>query len=218
MTYPVFWSFRRCPYAMRARLALRRANVTVELREIALRDKPDAFLQASKSGTVPVLVTKDSIIDESLDIMLWACNVSGDRDGWYHDYYHSDRIRGLINTLDTEFKTNLDRYKYATRYHQDKAAATELAIASRQKGADFIWQLNDMLGQNDWLAGNRAGLIDMASLPFIRQFRIADQNWFDAQQWSEVSRWLSHFLDSDLFASVMKKYPLWKEENSKETL
>jgi len=209
--YPVLWSFRRCPYAMRARLSLKLSTITVELREILLRDKPDAFLQASSKGTVPVLVTDDAIIDESLDVMLWACQMSGDKYGWYHDYHNIAEIRRFIEQLDGEFKANLDQYKYASRYQHDKASAEELAAHSRQKGAEFIWGLNERLANQRWLGGNHAGLIDIASLPFIRQFRIADQRWFDEQQWSEVARWLSHFLQSELFASVMNKYPAWKE-------
>jgi len=218
MSYPVLWSFRRCPYAMRARLSLKLSAVEVELREILLRDKPAPFIQASAKGTVPVLQTEGRVIDESLDIMLWACEVSGDRHGWHHEYHNSAYLRSFINALDSEFKPHLDRYKYATRYEKDAEKAETLALASRQQGEEFIWQLDKTLETQSWLAGNQAGLMDIASLPFIRQFRIADQSWFDARPWHGVARWLSDFLESELFASVMKKYPPWQEGDRMEIL
>ena len=105
MSYPVLWSFRRCPYAMRARLSLKLSAIEVELREILLRDKPDAFLQASSKATVPVLEADGRVIDESLDLMRWACQRSGDRHGWHHDYHHSPELQDFIRRLDGEFKT-----------------------------------------------------------------------------------------------------------------
>ena len=218
MSYPVLWSFRRCPYAMRARLSLKLSAIEVELREILLRDKPDAFLQASSKATVPVLEADGRVIDESLDIMLWACKRSGDRHGWHHDYHHSPELQDFIRRLDGEFKTHLDRYKYATRYTESSEEADRLSRDSRQQGEIFIWELDKRLRQQRWLGGDRAGLMDIASLPFIRQFRIADQSWFDAQPWQEVTRWLSEFLESELFASVMKKYPPWQEGEITEIL
>ena len=120
MTYqtkPIFWSFRRCPYAMRARLAVKSSGIKVDLREILLRDKPEEFLLASQKGTVPVLEVGDGqVIDESLDVMFWALSQS-DPEGWL-DIYHRDKaaVEEHLSSLDTKFKFHLDRYKYATRY------------------------------------------------------------------------------------------------------
>lgn len=198
---PIFWTFRRCPYAMRARLALQSAGVQVELREILLKDKPPAFLAASPSATVPALRNKDGVIDESLDIMIWALEQSDPehllnmpKDSW-----------DLIATNDGPFKAALDHTKYAVRY-PDLDATVE-----RGKAAAFVSGLNERLGGQAWLFGDRPSLADFAILPFARQFANTDRAWFDGQDWPDVIGWLNRFTESDRFAGIMKKYPPWSD-------
>ena len=202
----ILWSFRRCPYAMRARLAIKASGFSVRLREIVLRDKPAPFLAASAKGTVPVLVLPEGrVIDESLDVMFHVLGVN-DPQGWL-DIYHTDTsfVEAELDALDHQFKHHLDRYKYATRY--DDVDETE----HRTKGAAFLAKWNDRLQNQAALSGDRMGLLDFATLPFIRQFRIADPTWFDAQDWPHLQAHLHQFLESSLFLSVMEKYKPWAE-------
>lgn len=198
MTKPVLWTFRRCPYAIRARLAIRCSGVQVELREIVLRDKPDAFLAASPSATVPCLVAPDGVIDESLDIMRWALG-RNDPDGWLD---MPPEGADWIARCDGPFKHALDRVKYASRFPADDPAQ-HLAVACA-----FFNELEAQL--DGWLFA-RPVLADMAILPFVRQFAHIDKPWFDAQPWPRVHDWLARFLDSDGFAAVMPKFPRWQD-------
>lgn len=197
---PVLWSFRRCPYAMRARLAVHAAGQPVELREIVLRNKPEAFLAASASATVPCLEDADGVIDESRDIMVWALQ-RNDPNRWLD---MPEEAQALIDTADGPFKDALDRTKYATRY-PDCDASEE-----RAKAAEFILQLNNQLADG-WLFDGRCTMADMAILPFVRQFAFTDKAWFDAQDWPAVSDWLERFLVSERFLAIMPKYPAWAE-------
>ena len=158
--WPIFWSFRRCPYAMRARLALKSAGITVALREIVLRDKPDAFLAASKSATVPVLELRDGrVIEESLDIMFWALQEAGDPAGWLSGWSLRKReTQAFLDELDGEFKTDLDRYKYASRYSADAQSALELANTHRASGCNFLNKIDMRLSKKPFLNGHSAGL------------------------------------------------------------
>jgi len=201
---PVLWSFRRCPYAMRARLAIAASGQQVVLREILLRDKPPAFIAASPKATVPVLQLPDgTVIDESRDIMIWALTRS-DPDAWLA-VWQRDQEAALrfLDHLDGPFKAHLDRYKYASRY--DKSAA----VMHRDSGAAFLGDLDRSLSGQAALSGAAMGVLDFASLPFVRQFRIADPQWFDAQPWPYLHRWLSAFLTSPRFARIMHKYAPW---------
>ena len=194
---PVLYSFRRCPYAIRARLALAVAGQSVSLREVVLRDKPQAFLDASPSATVPCLVGEEVAIDESLDIMIWALRgndpenwLDMPKDGW-----------DWIARADGPFKDALDRVKYATRYPDiDPAHQQEIAVA-------FLTDLNATI--SEWIF-ERPTLADYAILPFVRQFAFVDKDWFDAQPWGHVHAWLDRFLRSDRFLAVMDKYPQWQ--------
>ena len=208
MTTPILWSFRRCPYAMRARLALKSSGTAVRLREIILRDKPDEFLAASAKGTVPVLVMDDGVVlDESRDIMFWALS-RHDPEGWLDVVADDpDRCKEFLNRLDGPFKTHLDRYKYASRYDD----AADDAIMHRDEGVKFLDEINTTLSQKAALSGQKTGMLDYAALPFIRQFRIADPAWFDAQDWPHLHDWLQAFLQSDRFAAIMEKYTPWLE-------
>lgn len=204
---PVLYSFRRCPYAMRARIALMLTGQRVRLRELILRDKPEEMLEASPKGTVPVLILPDgTVIDESLAVMEWASSQSPDELASL-----TDEMRALIAGNDGSFKHHLDRYKYATRY--EDADEEEHRVA----GAQFLSGLNERLSAGGQLFGSEPGFADYAIFPFVRQFRIPDKEWFDAQDWPALHVWLGGHMESDLFASVMKKYPLWKE-TGEETL
>lgn len=200
MARPILWTFRRCPYAMRARLAIASAGVAVELREILLRDKPEGFLAASPKGTVPVVVEGDRVIEESLDVMLWALN-QNDPEHWLD-------MPGLgfdlIEEADGPFKQALDRTKYAVRYPDVEIEA------ERHKAGRFLVKLNAMLDGKPWLFGEAPRLADMAILPFVRQFAHTDLDWFTTQPWTDVARWLEVFKSSDRFRSIMTKYPQWQ--------
>lgn len=204
---PVLWSFRRCPYAMRARLAIASSGQTVALREVVLRDKPPAFLAASPSATVPCLETDAGAIDESLDIMLWALG-QGDPQGWLD---MPEAGRGLIDTCDGPFKQALDLYKYASR-HPDSEP-----IAHRTQATEFLRDLDARLGASDYLLGDRATLADMAILPFVRQFAHTDLDWFAAQPWPDLLSWLNQFKASGPFGAIMHKYPQWRDGDALAT-
>ncbi len=208
---PILWSFRRCPYAMRARLAIKISGVAVHLREIILRDKPDAFISDSPSATVPALKLCDSsVIDESIDIMYWAL-AQNDPDGWCAPLSRSpEEAKAFLSNLDGGFKASLDRYKYANRFGGNIQDGEEQALAHRQKGAVFLQDIDDRLRHAPHLSGDRGGFLDFAALPFIRQFRNTDADWFDAQDWPHLHPWLGHFMTSPLFASIMEKYQPWQ--------
>lgn len=195
---PILYSFRRCPYAVRARLALASAEIEVELREIVLRDKPAAFLDASPSATVPCLVTQEQTIDESLDVMKWAL-AKNDPETWLS---MPDDGWAWIARNDGPFKQALDRTKYETRYPD--ADPTE----QRARAAAFLTDLDAQI--NTWIF-DRPTIADYAILPFVRQFAFIDKPWFDQQPWPHLHQWLANFLASDRFDSVMDKYPQWHE-------
>ncbi|MFY0693258.1 MAG: glutathione S-transferase [Paracoccaceae bacterium] len=198
--YPVLYSFRRCPYAMRARMGLRSAGITCELREIVLRDKAPQFLEASHKGTVPVLVTEEGVLEESLDILLWAL----ERNDPENLLDTPPEGMALISESDGPFKTALDRYKYHTRHDSDPEK-------ERERASEFVRKLETKLAKNAFLYGDSARLADLAIAPFIRQFANTDRTWFDAQAWPNTLRWLNDFQNSDRFAEIMTKYPKWEE-------
>ncbi len=207
---PVLYSFRRCPYAMRARLALACSGQSYELREIVLRDKPAELLAASPKATVPVLVLADGrVIDESLEIMRWALQQS-DLAQWLGTGQMPDDMRALVALNDSAFKRALDRYKYPGRYPQESGAdAAGFAMAQRDLGASWLAQLEPRLAQG-WLFGKAASLADMAILPFVRQFAHTDAAWFAAQPWPRLQAWLAAFEASALYTGVMGKHPVWR--------
>ncbi|MFV2054303.1 glutathione S-transferase [Aliiroseovarius sp. YM-037] len=198
MTRPILYSFRRCPYAMRARLAIASAGITCELREILLRDKAPEFLATSPKGTVPVIVDGDTVIEESFDIMLWALR-QNDPENWL-----AGSDLDLIEECDGPFKTALDRYKYHTRY--DAVDAAE----EREKAALFLRKIDNHLTETAWLHGPKPTLTDMAIITFVRQFAHVDYDWFLSQPWPNLIRWLEAFKASDRFKSIMAKYPKWQ--------
>ncbi|MEM6585435.1 MAG: glutathione S-transferase [Pseudomonadota bacterium] len=205
-TLPILYSFRRCPYAMRARMALFVAGITVELREVKLANKPPELTQASPKATVPVLVLNDgAVIDESLAIMRWALEQS-DPEGWL-----LGDDAALIERNDGPFKRALDRYKYPTRY-PDEAQGDEdtFRFDHRSHGLAFLEELNTRLSDDRQLCGSTRSLTDIALFPFIRQFANTDRDWFDAQGLPHVHEWLEAHLSSPLFAAIMPKFTPWK--------
>ncbi len=210
MTLPILYSFRRCPYAMRARMAIAYTNTQVELREILLKNKPDAMLAVSPKGTVPVLVINEkNIIDESIEIMFWALK-QNDPDNWYSLQQESiqSKINQLINENDREFKTHLDKYKYAVRFPEQSM------LEYREKGEIFLAKLNFLLSQHAYLVGDQICLADIAIFPFIRQFAYVEIDWFKKCEYEYLKLWLFKMLESNLFTRVMLKYQPWKTQDN----
>lgn len=203
------YSFRRCPYAMRARLAIAQSGIQCELREVVLKDKPQQLIELSPKATVPVLLTADDkVIDESIDIAFWAL-AQHDPDNWYQSLTSEqhEQMLALIENNDGEFKYFLDRYKYADRYpEQDERFY-------REQGEKTLTRLEQLLTEHDCLLRDSWTLADIALLPFIRQFAFVDKDWFDSAPYPRVRAWLEAFLESDLFRAVMKKYPQWQESD-----
>ena len=185
---------------MRARMAIQISGLQVELRETLLKNKPAEMLRASSKGTVPVLVLDDeTIIDESIDVMVWALD-QHDPEGWL-----ASARDPLIAENDGSFKRHLDRYKYAARY--DDASPEE----DRDAGAAFLFKLEERLSGNGWLNSSSRSFADIAIFPFVRQFRIADEKWFDDCNWPALANWLRTCMNSALFLSVMEKYAPWQK-------
>ncbi|GAA6180850.1 glutathione S-transferase [Shimia sp. NS0008-38b] len=201
MDLPILYSFRRCPYAIRARLAVAASGVAVELREILLRDKAPAFLATSPSGTVPCLQAADVVIDESLDVMIWALR-QHDPLGWLD---MPEVGMGLIEACDGPFKSALDRTKYDTRYPECDAEE------QRALAMGFLNRLDQQIGDKTGLFDDAPRLADMAILPFVRQFAFIDKPRFDAEAGPNVARWLESFLASETFAAIMPKLAMWRE-------
>lgn len=192
-TLPLLYSFRRCPYAMRARLALRISETRHALCEVKLRDKPPEMIAASPKGTVPVLVLADGrVIEQSLDIMRWAL-VRNDPENWL-----AGDDAALIAANDGPFKHHLDRYKYPHRHGSD-------AIAHRAAGLDILAGIDRRLAGQGWLCGDRRSLTDAAIMPFVRQFAATDRDWFDAQPLPDLRRWLDTQIASPLFVAIMAR-------------
>ena len=201
---PILYSFRRCPYAMRARMAIHISGQKCELREVLLRNKPPSMLEYSAKGTVPVLILQDGkVIDESLDVIDWALNLN-DPDDWQRSK-DKEKTKELIKINDGEFKYHLDRYKYSKRYDNEDPEF------HRKKCLKFIESVNNELNNSKYIFDDNISYADIVLLPFIRQFRIADIEWFDSLPYDNLKKWLSSFLDSSLLHSIMKKYDLWKE-------
>ncbi len=201
----ILYSFRRCPYAMRARMGIASAGLTIELREVVLRDKPAAMLSLSPKGTVPVLALPGgSVIDESIDILKWAL-AQNDPENWLGP--DPVRAEALISHNDGPFKAALDAYKYAERSGLGQAEK----LAARREGLNTLTDLDKRLQMHGGqLMGANRSLADIAIFPFIRQFANTDREWFDAQTLPALQGWLDGHLDSTLFHSIMHKYEQWK--------
>ena len=190
------YSFRRCPYAMRARMALRYSGVPVEIVEVSLKAKPAEMLAISPKGTVPVLDADGRVIDESLEIMRWAL-AQNDPQNWLLD--GDSRIAELIEANDQRFKVDLNRYKYAKRYPEQPMEAYQA------QGAVFLQRLEGLLQDRDYLLADHPSLADIALLPFVRQFAHVDREWFAQTPYPRLQAWLHNFLESNLFTLIMKK-------------
>lgn len=201
---PVLYSFRRCPYAMRARLVLSACDIHCELREVVLRDKPEQMLSISPKATVPVLQLIDgTVIDESHDIIRWAVH-QNDPHNWQSCL---DDMDNLVQVNDFQFKTHLDKYKYSNRN-------PELSKEEhRSNGNFFLELLNDRLEKSNFLSGDHQTITDLAIFPFIRQFSFVDKNYFNTLPFDQLKHWLEWHLNSQLFQNIMTKYTPWKSNS-----
>lgn len=196
---PILYSFRRCPYAMRTRMALLVAGEIVELREVQLGNKPADMIRASPKATVPVLVLPcGEVIDESADIMRWALRRSGPKEWLCGD------DPDLIEQIDGPFKNHLDRYKYPGRYVGDP-------LLHRTAGLSIVADLDARLQATGWLCGDVQSMADAATMPFVRQFAAVDQVWFDTQNIAAVQAWLTRQIESDLFRQIMVQHAPWRD-------
>ncbi|MEQ1549103.1 MAG: glutathione S-transferase [Chakrabartia sp.] len=193
---PLLYSYRRCPYAMRARMALLISNTAYDLHDVVLRDKPPEMLLASPKGTVPVLLLPNGdVIDESLDIMRWAL-ARHDPEGWL------GQDESLILSNDGPFKRALDRYKYPNRHGVSDASIP------RGDAMEFLSALNSCLAETAYLSGTTRTLTDIAIFPFVRQFAATDRTWFDAQPLPHLRGWLDGLIASPLFVTIMARTPI----------
>ena len=211
MPQPILYSLQNCPYAMRARLAILLAKQPVMLRAIDLRNKPPEMLAASPKGTVPVLVVDNAenpdqltVIDESLDIMLWALSLSDPDNLLYSgEPDQLPSMLSLIRRFDNEFKAHLENYKSAKRYHE------ESKTDHRQQCEAFIIELDTRLSKQKYLMGDKPSLVDYAILPYLRQFARVERQWYTQAPYPHLQHWLKLHLTSLLFSKAMIKYPLW---------
>ena len=199
----ILYSYRRCPYAMRARMALKYANIEFEHREIELRNKPQSMLLASPKGTVPVLCMGDEVLDQSVDIMRWAIDQS-DPAGWGNV---DDAIaQAWIEKNDGPFKALLDQYKYPNRFPElNQEAALEQALQI------MLLPMEQSLQATQYLLGDQMTWVDIAIFPFVRQFSMVDVNRFEQLPIPSTKKWLAQHLESELFNSVMHKHPVWRD-------
>ena len=199
---PILYSFRRCPYAMRARMALAIGEARYAHREVVLRAKPPAMLAVSPKGTVPVLVLPDgTVVDESLDIMRWAL-ARHDPEDW-----SARADPTLVAEFDDVFKHHLDRYKYSGRYDADP-------LAHRAAGLSMLARLDERLARHDHLDGTNRGFSDIALFPFVRQFAGVDADWFAAHAPHRVRAWLARLVSSELFERIMARFTPWAEADA----
>jgi glutathione S-transferase len=198
---PTLYSFRRCPYAIRARMALAASGQSVVLREVLLNSRPRELYQRSAKGTVPVLVLADEqVIDESWNIMLWALSCQDPN----HLLDGIGEAKELVVQNDQRFKEHLDKYKYSARHPEESKESY------RAQGEEFLRQLDQRLKTRSFLCGRSLTVIDVAIFPFIRQFAHVDKDWFFQTPYKQLHSWLNGLLESELFLSVMEKYKAWE--------
>ncbi|MFT5706643.1 MAG: glutathione S-transferase [Oceanospirillaceae bacterium] len=200
MPNPILYSFRRCPFAMRARLAIHYTGTQVELREVVLKNKPQQLLDISPKATVPVLdLGSAGVIDESLDIMLWAL-AQRDTESWLAKKAPQ---MTLITECDLKFKACLDKYKYADRHPEHSM------LYYREQCCEFLQKLEQQLSANTFLFAQEMRLADAAIFPFIRQFAHVDRNWFFQSEFVNVQAWITLLINSLVFQGIMNKYNSW---------
>ena len=211
MNNAILYSFRRCPYAMRARFALKYAGIKTELREIDLNNPPEELVAISEAATVPVLHLPDGrVIDESWDIVKWAVK-QNDPEDWAGDHeQYLTESEMLIEINDYSFKQDLDHYKYADRHPEHPMEYY------REQGEEFLLELEERLTTTRFLLSDRISIADIGIFPFIRQFAMVDESWFAQAPYPNLQRWLNGFLEPDhkeaqLFAAIMEKYELWEQ-------
>ena len=207
--YPTLYSFRRCPYAMRARLALRLCKIECIIREISLKAKNIEFLKVSPKGTVPVLVLPNGkVLEESLDIINWSLEQNDPNNLKVNDKVTKKINDKYIQLFDKDFKFHLDRYKYSSRYNISNSEI------HRNKARNILTEINTMLEGKDYIGGQCMSLLDISILPFVRQYRIADINWFDNHLGlRNINNWVNIFLNTEILASIMTKYKVWEKED-----
>ena len=213
MTNDILYSFRRCPYAIRVRWAILICGIKVEIREIDLKNKPLDFLNKSKTKTVPILIKKNGeIIEESLDIILWALSESRKEKikDIHFPYNKKEKIYQIINENDNEFKYYLDRFKYSTRYQENNAEFHFI------KATKYIKRWNKLLSKNRYLLGDYPSIADWSVWPFVRQFKIACESQKKTHYLEpSIKNWLDYFENDRNFKCIMYKYTLW-EPNAKK--
>lgn len=199
-TLAILYTFKRCPYAMRARMAIYAAGVKTEHIEVSLKNKPQSLLDYSPKGTVPVVVTTNGeVIDQSRDIMLWALHQT-DPENWLlqNNPARQEEMRRLVDTCDIEFKPLLDRYKYFDRHPEFSQ------VEYRQQAEFFLQQLNDRLAEHKYLMDEQMRFADVAIFPFIRQFANTDKIWFAESPYNHLQRWLENCINTAIFAAIME--------------
>lgn len=202
---PILYSLRNCPYAMRARIAIFKAKQTVILRDLVLSNKPKELITASPKATVPVLVLPNgTVLEESLDVMLWVLNETDPDDLLQIKSECSlSEMLTLINTFDQNFKTCLEQYKCAKRYRESNI------VECREACEQYLKILEHRLISHEFLMSNKESLVDIALVPFIRQFARVERQWYLQSPYPKVRQWLNNYLQSPMFTKVMAKYPLW---------
>ena len=207
MSLPILYSLRRCPYAMRARIAILLAKQPVLLRDVVMKNIPEELLAVSPKRTVPILLIEDShVIDESVDIMIWALNQSDPNNLLIKN--HPDAfptMQTLINRNDNEFVESLEKYKNAVRYHAPEETS------HRQQCERFLSPLEQCLAKQEYLMGASPSLADYALLPFIRQFSRVDRKWFVKTPYSNLNRWLNTHYQNPIYSKAMTQYPQWAD-------
>ena len=219
LNLPVLYSFRRCPYAIRARMVLLYTSINVELREVLLREKPPSMLAISAKGTVPVLQLQDgTVLDQSCDIMHWAL-AQNDPQHWLRADL-AEATGDLISRNDNQFKRDLDSYKYWPRFDfgSHNASGESSPITARAQCELFLSELEQSLKRQPYLLAEQLTLVDIALFPFIRQFAFVDKQWFDQSPYPALRAWLQQFLEHELFLRAMKKSPPWRDGDVQTTL
>ena len=213
MPLPILYSLQNCPYAMRARLAILLAQQRVSIRALSMKNRPAEMLALSSKGTVPVLIlespeTRPQVIDESLDIMLWALTRSDPQDLLYARQADAlPEMLQIIDENDRQFIPRLERYKWAKRFHHPDEASCRLECEL------FIQRLEDRLARQPFLMGATPSLLDYALLPFVRQFSRVDRQRYRTGPYKQLRRWLTDHLQSRLFCKAMLNYPLWLDHH-----
>ena len=219
LNLPVLYSFRRCPYAIRARMALLYASINVELREVLLREKPPSMLAISAKGTVPVLQLHDgTVLDQSCDIMHWALAQSDPQQWLRADL--AEVSGDLISRNDNQFKHDLDSYKYWPRFdcEDQNVPGNASQITARDQCELFLVELEQRLSRRPYLLAEQLTIVDIALFPFVRQFAFVDKEWFDQSPYPALRAWLQQLLDSELFLRAMKKSSPWQDGDVPITL